>query len=111
MSEVEALKNIKYHKNVIQILEYGEGIYEKDNGSRKTVSYIVIELALGGELFDFISMSGKFTEPVTRHFFKEFMIGLDHCHRMGFAHRDLKPENLMLDHEFNLKIADFGFAT
>lgn len=38
------------------------------------------------------------------------MEGLGYLHSAGFAHRDLKPENLMLDNNFNLKIADFGFA-
>lgn len=38
------------------------------------------------------------------------MNGLSHVHNSGYTHRDLKPENLMIDDNFNLKIADFGFA-
>lgn len=38
------------------------------------------------------------------------MYGIDHCHSSGITHRDLKPENLMLDLQYYLKIADFGFA-
>ena len=39
------------------------------------------------------------------------MNGLSYLHGTGIAHRDLKPENLLLDKHFNLKIADFGFAS
>jgi len=38
------------------------------------------------------------------------MGALSYMHTAGACHRDLKPENIMLDSEFNLKVADFGFA-
>lgn len=34
------------------------------------VSFIVLELALGGELFDFIANSGAFEEDEARYYFK-----------------------------------------
>lgn len=39
------------------------------------------------------------------------ILALEYCHGKGIAHRDLKPENLLFDGDFNLKVADFGFAT
>ena len=109
VSEISALSKVK-HENVICLIEYGKGQYLKDSGKKKEVYYIVLELATGGEIFDFIAISGKFDEPTARYFFKQLMEGLDHCHNKGFTHRDLKPENLLLDENNTLKIADFGFA-
>lgn len=108
MTEVKAMELLK-HQHVIYQIEYGTGIYKKES-KEKEVSYIVLELALGGELFDYIANSGRFEEPLARYFFKQFLEGLDYCHQHGVAHRDLKPENLLLCNNFDLKIADFGFA-
>ena len=109
MTEVEAMGHLK-NQHIIEQYEYGVGTYVKKNGKVKEVQYIVLELALGGELFDFVAISGKFPEPLARYYFKEFMDGLSYCHSHGIAHRDLKPENLLLDSSYTLKIADFGFA-
>lgn len=38
------------------------------------------------------------------------LAGLEYVHGKGVTHRDLKPENVLYDTNFNLKIADFGFA-
>lgn len=36
--------------------------------------------------------------------------GLEYVHKAGMAHRDIKPDNILFDSNFNIKIADFGFA-
>lgn len=84
-------------------------MYVKGDKERE-VDYIALELAQGGELFDFISNSGPFNEKTARYFFHQFMDGLNYCHQSGVCHRDLKPENLLLDAAFDIKIADFGFS-
>lgn len=108
MTEVKAMADLS-HENVINQIEYGTQVYKKPS-KEKTVTYIVLELAVAGELFDFVAISGAFSEGLARYYFKQFMNGLDHCHQNGIAHRDLKPENLLLDSNYDLKIADFGFA-
>ena len=59
---------------------------------------------------DFLLITGAFSEPLARHYFKQLMFGLEYCHSNGVTHRDLKPDNLLLDGNFVLKIGDFGYA-
>mgnify|MGYP000197250658 FL=1 len=99
------------HANVVKLKHFGDEDYlNEEKGTSKRVFFIVIELAKGGELFDFLSISGKFSEPMARYYFLQLMDGLEFCHRNKICHRDLKPENLLLDADYKLKIADFGFA-
>ena len=110
-NEILALKSIK-HPNVINIIEWmQEAILEKPSGvKKKVVCVVVLELAEGGELFYFVKNSGFFSQEVSRFYFRSFIETLEHVHSNGLTHRDLKPDNLLFDREFNLKIADFGFA-
>lgn len=83
---------------------------EKKPHKNKNVNYAVLELGGGGELFDFISETGKFEDNFCRFFFEQMLAALNSMHNSNVCHRDMKPDNIMLDNSFNIKIADFGFA-
>jgi len=71
---------------------------------------LVLEFASGGELFKYISTHHRVRETEACRFFQQAIAGLEYLHSLGIAHRDLKPENLLLDHNKNIKIADFGLS-
>ena len=75
---------------------------------------LVMELLLGGELFDEIIANDKFSEYEAREAAMAIIDAIAYCHDLGIVHRDLKPENLILSSKdggiASLKIVDFGFA-
>jgi serine/threonine protein kinase len=110
-AEIEMLKKIN-HPNIINLRDCNRGVYKKPNGNKKVIDYIVLEYAENGELFDYVYFPRKgFTERVCRVIFRQLIEGLEACHISGVAHRDLKTENIMMNKDWVLKIADFGYAT
>ena len=79
---------------------------------------MVLEQVEGGELFDYLVKKGRLTENEALYFFQQIIRGVEYCHRymiwydilLIISHRDLKPENLLLDKDYNVKVADFGMA-
>ncbi|KAJ9146460.1 hypothetical protein P3X46_028725 [Hevea brasiliensis] len=73
---------------------------------------IVMEYAAGGELFERICNTGRFSEDEARFFFQQLISGVSYCHSMQICHRDLKLENTLLDGSIapRVKICDFGYS-
>lgn len=107
--EVDILKQLE-HKHITRLIESGYTDLVS-RGKKNKVFYIALEVASGGELFDFISVTGPFSENVARYFFHQFIDAMEYLHDSGISHRDLKTENILFDKKFNLKVADFGYAS
>lgn len=78
--------------------------------------YLVLELCLGGELFERIISDKKFTEKKAATVMLHLFRALNYMHNQSVTHRDLKPENFLFVSKepvdkSALKVIDFGLAT
>ncbi|CEP21273.1 GIN4 [Cyberlindnera jadinii] len=89
------------HPNVLRLYDVWE--------TSKSL-YLILEYVEGGELFDLLVERGPLGEEEAVRYFRQIIMGASYCHALGICHRDLKPENLLLDHDLNVKLADFGMA-
>lgn len=69
-----------------------------------------MEMASGGELFDYIVQNQKVKEEIAAKFYSQLIDGIEYMHQLKIVHRDLKPENLLLDQNQDIKIIDFGLS-
>lgn len=72
--------------------------------------FIVMELAVQGDLLDFLKKAGVLAEELACKMFFQLTTAVKYCHDMDIAHRDLKCENILLDQDLNIKLSDFGFG-
>ena len=98
--EIHILKLIR-HPAIIQLYEIIE--------TPKQL-YLIMEYAPGGEVFNYIVAQTRVEEREACRFFQQLLSGVEYISGLGIAHRDLKPENLLLDHQRNIKIVDFGLS-
>ncbi|CAB3398949.1 unnamed protein product [Caenorhabditis bovis] len=98
--EVKIMKQLD-HPNIVKLYQVME--------TEQTL-YLVLEYASGGEVFDYLVAHGRMKEKEARAKFRQIVSAVQYLHSKNIIHRDLKAENLLLDHDMNIKIADFGFS-
>lgn len=91
------------HPNVVQLHEVID---------TPTTLYLVMELAEGGDLYDYILRhEGGVAEGTAKRHFAQIVQAVAYCHRLHVVHRDLKPENVVFfPQQGTVKLTDFGFS-
>ena len=100
-NEIKYLKLLN-HPNIIKIYE----VIENDSSF-----FIIMEYAIGGDLFNYILLKEKLSEKETSFFFYQIIQGVRYIHLKKICHRDIKLENLLLSNKKIIKIIDFGLSS
>ena len=93
------------HPNIVRTHRIGEA--EDRYGP---VSYVVMELVRGVNLFEFMLMKKQLDIGHACDILMQTAEGLSYAHDQGLVHRDIKPENILVCADGTVKILDFGLA-
>ena len=104
--EAEAKNTAKInHPHVINV--YDQGLGNAGNGK---VAFLAMEFIEGHTLREVMRAAGRMSVEDTWNIALPIIRGVAAAHRVGLIHRDIKPENVLVSHEGDIKVADFGLA-
>ncbi|KAJ3377176.1 hypothetical protein HDU80_003436, partial [Chytriomyces hyalinus] len=73
--------------------------------------FMVIDLALGGDLRYLLNTKGPLSEDLVRFYMAESSLGIKYLHSQSIVHRDLKPDNILISEKGHVLLTDFNIAT
>lgn len=89
------------HPSIVAVYEYGD---------EDELSYIVMEYVDGRSLKDYFDEDYQFDVSMSVDLMAKLLDALSYSHDKGVIHRDIKPANIMISHDGQVKITDFGIA-
>jgi aurora kinase len=98
--EVEIAFNAR-HRHVLRTFGY---FYDQ------TTVTLILEACANGMLFSKLHRVGRFDAPTAARYVAQLGEALVYLHKHHVLHRDIKPENILLDHNNDIKLADFGWS-
>ena len=71
---------------------------------------LVMEVAAGGELYDYLSDRKCLEDKEARRIFRQIATATFYCHKNNICHRDLKLENILLDENGGAKVRNLKLS-
>jgi len=102
MSQEIRLHKVVKHTYIVKLFSY----FEDSN-----FVYVILELCRKKSLMELHKRRQAITEPETRYFMRQMLLGCQYLHDNKIIHRDLKLGNVFLNDDLEIKIGDFGLAT
>ncbi|XP_039112487.1 nik-related protein kinase [Hyaena hyaena] len=108
-TELNLLKKYSFHKNIVSF--YGAFFKMSPPGHRHQL-WMVMELCAAGSVTDVVRMTRNqsLKEDWIAYICREILQGLAHLHAHRVIHRDIKGQNVLLTHNAEVKLVDFGVS-
>jgi eukaryotic-like serine/threonine-protein kinase len=100
------------HPGIARVYDYGESAAgpEGDNRPATATAYLVMELVEGEALSATLARESRMSVDAALDIIAQAASALAAAHEADIVHRDVKPGNLLITHEGQVKITDFGIA-
>ncbi len=89
------------HPHILSIYSYGE---------HESLPYIVMPYIPGGTLSDYVRKHGPLSLRMAQSYISQIAEALDYAHKRGCVHCDVKPANILIDHDGQVVLSDFGIV-
>ena len=97
--EAQAAANLS-HANIVSIYDWGQGEH----------TYFIVMEYIDGQTLSSLIRQSPLTPQSAASIGADVASALHFAHRRGVIHRDVKPGNVLIDHNGQVKVADFGIA-
>jgi len=89
------------HENILHVYDF------VNDGN---ALYIVMEYVQGIDLYDLLQAGPRLPVEIAAIIALQVARALDYAHFRGIIHRDIKPANIIISHQGEVKLMDFGIA-